>query len=90
MDELYGYNIYFPPILLGLYFPLFQHKGIIVNFEDFKGMIEFKFCDFSKNMIFIPYIYNSPIKTSTGYTSLSDFREAYYGEYYFARCNDET
>lgn len=54
--ELYVHSITFNNIK----FPLFQHKGIVLNVQDFKGEIAFKFSDILENLIFIPYTYNVP------------------------------
>lgn len=69
---------------------MFQHKGIVLNFEDFKGPIEFYICFIRKNFIFIPYILNTPISKSLWYGSLNDYYSETYKEYAFGIYDEST
>jgi hypothetical protein len=39
-----------------VYYPVFMHKGIVLNVEDFGGAIKILNCNFTANMHFIPEI----------------------------------
>ena len=75
--------------LSSITFPVFQHKGIVLNVEDFRGGIEFMNSVISKNMIYVPEIYITRYATATEY-DLEKFYSSTTSEYSFAYCDTSS